>query len=110
MNTLQDHDDITEYYETLIRKGYPAGEIKQSMLDKGYSNTAIEETINGVKQLSQEKNKQRGTIFRIGISVALISAGAVMYLSLKNTAGLFFIVSGLAKFVYDIFFNKEDEK
>ena len=100
---------LLERYETRIRRGFPVGEVKAELFVKGFSEEQANKFMTELYKLSAKKGDERIINFRVIISAVLISLGILTSITTKSKIGLWFIISGIIKIGYDLFFNKKKE-
>lgn len=99
---------LLERYETRVRRGFPIGEVKSELFEKGFTEEQANNFMTELYRLSVKKSDARGFIFRTIISTLFILFGFFL-LSTKSMSGVWFIISGVIKFMYDQYFSKKEE-
>ena len=100
---------IAEQYEKKIRGGFPAGELRSELLQKGYSEAETDTIIAEIKKMQTGKSSGRQQSFRFVLGSISILAGLWLLKSPQKVYGIFLIVSGTVKIIYDLFFEKKKD-
>lgn len=101
--------ELLEQYETRIRRGFPIGEVKAELLRKGFTEEQSTIFITELSRLSAKKSDDRNINFRMVVSTILILFGIIQLSTTNSKIGLWFIISGVVKIVYDQYFSKKRE-
>jgi len=101
--------ELLKSYERRVRGGFPIGEIKTELLNKGFTEEHANNFMSELSNLSANKGKERNTEFRMIISIGFIVLGVIQLSIAKSMIGIWFIISGVLKLVYDLFLNKKKD-
>lgn len=108
MLSKEKEEELVVLYERKIRWGFPSGEVRSELLQKGYSEIEVNSIIDQLHQLSINKGKERDKRFHYIHAFWLILFGAIMY-RLTGKTGLWIISSGVIRLGYELYKKWESE-
>jgi hypothetical protein len=103
-------EDEATYYENKVRNGFPIGEVRAALLNKGYSEEKAVEIEKQIKLITATKSNESESSFRYFIGGAFIVLGILMCISSTNKIGYFLIISGLVKIIFDVLQKDKPKK
>jgi hypothetical protein len=103
-------EDEAAYYEKKVRNGFPVGEVRASLLNKGYTEEIAADIEKQIMIIAASKNKENASLFRYLVGGAFIVLGILMCIGSKNKSGYFLIVSGVVKIIFDAIQNSKEKK
>lgn len=106
MNVMRpDHDRLLAKYEEKTRKGYPLGEVKQDLLDLGYTEAEAAEFMTKLGATINHKVSRKEESLHATAALMLIAGGIVLF-SLGLEKGYLFIVFGSVWWTVDFFMKR----
>jgi len=100
---------LLEQFEWRIFTGFPPGEVKAELLNRGFSEEEAGIFIDELYKLSVVKGTNRSYTWRIIIST-LTMLSCIYLIIPGNNAGILFIISFSLKVVNDLIFSKIKNK
>lgn len=83
LNTMNNKEEILKFIKAKVRSGYPRGELKNELMEKGYSSEEIKELLYEISRPSHIKN--------IGVENSFNNSNSIMVL-----AGMSLVILGIA--------------
>jgi hypothetical protein len=96
-------DELKEYIKSKLKRGYPEGELRNDLLNEGYTPEQIQEAIYSSSSNSAEKKLDSNPFWYIS-SILIIIIGLYQR---SNTGGILLMIVGaislLAKIIIPLF-------
>ncbi|MDB5253132.1 MAG: hypothetical protein JWP27_2301 [Flaviaesturariibacter sp.] len=92
---------LMEHYERKTRKGFPLGEVREDLLQRGYTTEEADAFTRelGSRIAKKGAGKEAGLLLFMGVAIVLL--GLVMILN-GSKPGIWFILTGAIRVVYSI--------
>ncbi|GAB4092817.1 hypothetical protein GCM10028786_17440 [Flaviaesturariibacter terrae] len=101
------HENLLNKFDEKTRRGYPLGEVKQDLLELGYTREEAEEFMQALGSRINEKVADKEKNLMSTAALLLFLCGLVLYV-FGGRMGLLFMLAGTIWWIV-IFFNRKSE-